>query len=226
MARSHPQSASRYPLTGILGTDANVRVLRELCRHGGELAAPTLVMRSGLAQSSVRGAVIALETMKIIEVIGSGRVRLFRLRRSHPLAPIIDTLFRAEEERFEGILNAVRLAVESCGPGVIAVWLYGSVARGEDHAASDMDLVVIAEPKTLGRIEEAMRQELRRAEDELSFVASVVAVDVNDLLRLSDGNDPWWTSAARDGVALVGDRPDGLLARLRRARKVHQRKAS
>ena len=49
MARSSPQSAQRYPLTTILGTDATVRLLRELARHGGQLSAPDLMRRSGLA---------------------------------------------------------------------------------------------------------------------------------------------------------------------------------
>jgi DNA-binding transcriptional ArsR family regulator len=226
MARSRPQSAIRYPLTGILGTDANVRVLRELSRHGSELAASALVMRSGLAQSSVREALIALENMGVVEAIGSGRSRLYRLRRNHPLRAILNTLFKAEEERFDAILEAIRMAAEHCGKDVIAVWLYGSVARGQDRPVSDIDLAVVADPKALPRVEQTMRDELHRAQDKLAFVASVVALDLNDVQRLSDENDPWWTAVSRDAFPIVGDRPDGILARLRRTRKLALRNAS
>ena len=110
MARSNPQSMLRYPLTRILGVDANVRVLRELFGHGGELSAPALVVRSGLAQSSVRGALIDLETMNIVEAIGSGRTRLYRVRNRHPLAAAVGALFQAEDRRFEAVLAGVGAA--------------------------------------------------------------------------------------------------------------------
>ena len=51
--RSSAQSVQRYPLTLMLGTEANLRLLRELSRHGGQLSAPALVARTGLAKTSV-----------------------------------------------------------------------------------------------------------------------------------------------------------------------------
>jgi DNA-binding IclR family transcriptional regulator len=60
MARANHQSAQRYPLTSILGTDAGVRLARELARHGGELSAPDLVRRTGLAKASVARGLEAL----------------------------------------------------------------------------------------------------------------------------------------------------------------------
>ena len=223
MARSNPQSTLRYPLTRILGVDGNVRVLRELLAHGGELSAPALVVRSGLAQSSCREALIDLEAMKIVETIGSGRARLFRIANRHPLAGVLGALFQAEDLRFEAVLAAVRAAAARCGPGVVAVWLYGSVARGQDRVASDVDLAVVAENDALRRVEETMRDELSGSEEELAFSASVLALDEGDVTRLADANDPWWASVARDAKPVVGDRPDALLARLRRARKSGRR---
>lgn len=223
MARSSPQSVLRYPLTRILGVDANVRVLRELLGHGGELAAPALVVRSGLAQSSVRAALIDLEAMKIVETIGSGRARLFRIAKRHPLADALGALFRAENRRFEAVLTAVRAAAARSGSGVAAVWLYGSVARGQDSAASDVDLAVVAENGALRRVEETLRDELSGSEEELAFSASISAVDEGDVTRLADARDPWWISLAQDAVPVVGDRPDALLARLRRAGKRRRR---
>jgi predicted nucleotidyltransferase len=223
MARSNPQSTLRYPLTRILGVDANVRVLRELFGHGGELSAPALVVRSGLAQSSVREALIDLEAMKVVETIGSGRVRLFRIASRHPLAGVLGTLFQAEDRRFEAVLAAVRAAAARSGPGVVAVWLYGSVARGQDRAESDVDISVVVESDALRRVEETMRDELSGSEEELAFSASVLAVDEGDITRLADANDPWWASVSRDAMPIVGDRPEALLARLRRARKSGRR---
>lgn len=225
MARSSRQSALRYPLTIVLGAEANVRLLRELARHGGELAAASLVMRTGLAQSSVREALIVLEELGIVEAIGSGRTRLFRMERKHPLASMIDRLFRIEEERFDAILAGIRAAAERCGEGIVAVWIYGSVARGQDGPASDVDIAVVAEPEALPQADEAMREGLASAEESLAFAASVVAVSTHDMLRLRDENDPWWTDAVQGTIPIVGMRPDELVSRLRHPLE-RRRKAS
>ncbi|UVK49234.1 helix-turn-helix domain-containing protein (plasmid) [Mesorhizobium sp. AR07] len=76
MARSTSQSALRYPLIIILGTDENVRLLRELSRHGGLLSSPLLADRSGLARASVWSALGTLEGIGIVSSEGTGRVCL------------------------------------------------------------------------------------------------------------------------------------------------------
>jgi len=100
MARSAPQSAHRYPLTTILGSDAHVRVLRELSRHGGQLSAPSLVSRTGLAKTSVWAALTSLAQAGVVSVAGTGRARLYSIRSDHPLRGVLDALFEAEERRF------------------------------------------------------------------------------------------------------------------------------
>ncbi len=222
----HPrQSALRYPLTAILGSVAKVETLRELARHGGELSAPSLIARTGLSKASVRHALKSLEGTAVVQEIGSGRSRLYRLRREHPLASGLDSLFQQEEERFEAILNAVRAAAGRCR-GLLAVWLYGSVARGQDLAASDVDVAVVGEPASLPQIEQAMHAALGRAGRKLAFNASVVAVGSEDVLRLDVQNDRWWSSVVRDALPVVGERPEALLARLKDRQETRRRAAS
>jgi predicted nucleotidyltransferase len=225
LAKHIHQSALRYPLTAILGSGANVITLRELMRHGGELSAPSLVKRSGLAKASVRQALLVLTTMTLVDAIGSGCTRLFRVQRDHPLAAPLDALFREEEQRFEAILASVRLAAEHC-QGLVAAWIYGSVARGLDRETSDVDVAVVGEPQETPRIEQAMRETLREAEGKLAFTASVVAIDTNDVLRLDATRDRWWTDVAQDNLPIAGDPPDVLAGRLRRQQRTPRRKAS
>jgi len=203
-------------MTQVLGSEANVRVLRELCRHGGELAPASLVTRTQLAQSSVREALLALAQTGIVERLGAGRNQLFRLRRAHPLASGIDQLFEAEEVRFDSILGAVRAAASSCGPHVVAVWLYGSVARGEDRMDSDLDVAVVTENGSQEAVERRMRDALDESSDSLAFRASVVAIDIGTMMRLMREKDGWWRSATRDSIPLFGERPDALEQWLRR----------
>lgn len=225
MAEHRQQSVLRYPLTAILGSVVNVRTLRELMRHGGELSAPSLVKRTGLAKASVRQALQILDTMKIVEALGTERSRLFRVQRKHPLAAVLDELFQEEERRFEAVLSAIRVATGRC-VGLTAAWLYGSVARGEDRETSDVDVAAVGEPEAIPLIEQTLREALVEAEERLAFRASVVAIDPHDVLRLAAENDRWWTGLANASLGIVGDPPDVLLERLKRQRNAERRRAS
>jgi predicted nucleotidyltransferase len=225
LAKHVHQSVLRYPLTAILGSGANVITLRELMRHGGELSAPSLVKRTGLAKASVRQALGILAAMRVVDAIGSDRSRLYRVDRAHPLATALDALFREEEQRFEAVLGAVRAAAERCA-GLVAAWIYGSVARGLDRETSDVDVTVVGAPDDTPRIEQTMRETLIETEGRLAFTASVVAIDTNDVLRLDATNDRWWADLVRDSLRIVGDPPDVLADRLRRRHKTARRKVS
>ena len=91
MARSAPQSFQRRPLTAALGTEANVRILRELALHGGQLSAPSLVTRTVLAKASVRTGLAVLLQAGVVAVAGSGHAKLYSLRRSYPLRAPLQT---------------------------------------------------------------------------------------------------------------------------------------
>lgn len=213
MAPPVKQSALRFPFTEIFGVRAHVITLRELFQHGGELSAPILVRRTGLAKASVRHALIALQNQRVVESIGAGRSTLYRAARKHPLAPSIAAVFKAEDRRFEALTSEIaELAMRM--RGMIAVWLYGSVARGEDLPASDVDVAVVA--ASAADAEAAMRDGLRDVEDRFAFSASVVALDRDDVLRLDAARDPWWESLSREAFVIHGDRPDALVTRLKR----------
>jgi predicted nucleotidyltransferase len=163
--------------------------------------------------------------MKVVEVLGSDRSRLYRLRRQHPLSPTIIKLFRDEEERFDSVIGILRKAAERCGDGLVAVWLYGSVARGEDRADSDVDVAVVARPIAVSKVQAAMRQALDEAEAKLAFSASVVVVGTDDVLRLAAARDGWWLAVRDDATVIAGDAPEILLQRLRRRTGPPQRAA-
>ena len=217
MPRSAPQSALRYPLTWMLGTEANVRLLRELSRHGGQLSAPSLIVRTGLAKTSVWAGLAVLAKTGVISVAGTGRARLYSIRSQGLLRTPLDALFDAEEQRFNVILAAIRDASRVCRPAPMAVWLFGSMARGQDGPGSDLDVAILAARTLSEAALGAIRDALRRQEDELGFVASVVGLSLQDVTRLSATRDPWWTEVIRDAVPLLGPRPDEVVRRSGRA---------
>jgi predicted nucleotidyltransferase len=207
-----PESLLKRPLSSILGTEANVRTLRELALHGGELSAPVLAERTGVSPQQMRVALAGLVAAGAVEALGSGRVRLYRIDKGYPLATALLVLFRTEEERFQAILSALRQAIGKAGPAVHGAWLYGSVVRGNDAADSDLDLAVVADENELEDVVETVREELAAAAERLRFRPSVIGTAPSDIRRLARERDPWWQTVSGDAVPLVGLSP-GKLAR-------------
>jgi predicted nucleotidyltransferase len=215
MARSSAQSALRYPLTIILGTDANVRLLRELSRHGGLLSSPLLADRSGLARASVWSALGTLEGIGIVSSEGTGRVRLYRFNNSHPLATSLEALFEQEALRYSNIRSAIADAVSAVRPNVLAAWIYGSVARGEDRPNSDIDIAVVSSSEKLDGSLQEIREALVAPAEELGFNPSVVGLAPGDVARPSSAGDPWWKGVEADALTVFGLSPDELTTKIR-----------
>lgn len=211
MARSAPQSSQRYPLTQVLGTEANVRLLRVLSLHGGQLSAPSLVSRTALAKGSVRTGLNVLRGLGVVTVKGTGHAQLYSLRPDHPLHAPIEALFEAELARFRAIYEAIRQAAESCKPSLIAAYLYGSVARGQDRPDSDLDILIIMEAEDcVSIVTHAMREALREPGERIGFLPSVIGLSLDDITRCMRDAQSSWRGALQGVVIVTGKDPIGL----------------
>jgi hypothetical protein len=88
------------------------------------------------------GLVLALERLAghgIVAAIPASRGNLYRLNRDHVLAPAVAAALRAGAEADRRLAEAV----SDLAPRPVGAALYGSVARGEATADSDVDLLVI-----------------------------------------------------------------------------------
>jgi predicted nucleotidyltransferase len=171
-------------------------------------------LRTGLAQSSVREGLLGLQEMRIVDATGFGRAQLFQIARGNPLAAALFDLFEAEDARFRAILESIRAAAESFGPKVLAAWLYGSVARGEDRWPSDLDIAVVADRDAQTTVQEAMFDKLYESGEELSFRPSVIVIDQDDVRRNAAEDTTWWKGVVADSLVLLGSRPEDLAERI------------
>lgn len=209
MARLQLRAGLRNPLNAVFGVDSNVVVLRELVRHGGALAASQIVERSGASKSSIRLGLIALESLDLVISEGTRSTRLHRFNRQNYFAPMIETLFEAETQRFPQILDAIREIAASL-PQILSLSLFGSVATGTDRPESDLDLLVVATGSDLAETVQSLREGLRPAARIFGFTPNVIGLSSDDVLRLSREHDPWWNGALSQLVMLAGQHPASL----------------
>jgi len=213
MQQSSPQSHLQYPLTAALGSSGNVRILRRLALHGGALGAAQLAEESGLTPAGARRAIGGLVGQGVLTAMGRARTTLFALSRGHPLTEALVALFEAERHQWESLSRQLRGVLANFDT-VKAAWLYGSAARGEDRAGSDVDIAIAVE----GDVEQtadAVRAAMHPIEDRYRTAVSVVALAPGDILARV--NDPWWSDVVRDARVLKAIAPQRYVAQLERA---------
>lgn len=213
MRISRPQSHLRYPLTGLLGSGGNVRLLRALSRYGAPLSVAQLARDAAMSVVGVRASLAGLVAQGIVSVFGQGRAQLYDLNSAHPFSEPLKVLFAEELMRWEALWRELRDALKRCS-GVTAAWLYGSVARGNDGASSDIDIVLVVEGDA-GSTSDAVRDALRPLEERQQVSFSLVVLSPADILARAAA-DPWWSELERDARPLKGSAPERVVALLRR----------
>lgn len=126
------QSALKAPLNEILSREANVRVLRVLSATDAPVSASKLAELAGLHVSGIARTVAHLEECGVIETVGVGARRPVQLRRPHPLAAALETLFHTERARFATIVDRLMDAARRTSPLPRAAWVQGRVVEDQD----------------------------------------------------------------------------------------------
>jgi len=109
------------------------------------------------------------------------------------------TLAAIREQRRIERLDRLRQAVASLmsDPRQQQVWLFGSLARGDWDAYSDVDLLAVAPDQTAA---EQLADALRAA----GLADNVIALSRERWQRCQSGDDPWWRGICRDAIPLAG----------------------
>ena len=210
--RPASQSHLRFPLTRLLGNSGNIRVLRALLSYGGPLGVSQLSRESGLTPQGVRLVLESLENQRVLVALGEPRARLYDINPRYSFVSVLRQLVAEETSRWEQLLQALRNAVRE-NKTISAAWYYGSAARGEDEAASDLDLAIVVRDEDVETALASIRHALQPAEETLLFTCSVVGLSESDVARLSRDNDAWWTALVRDAKILKGTGPEQLALR-------------
>ena len=215
--RAPSQSFLKYPLSTLFSSPANIRVLRELAAIGSEMTATELVDRTRLSKPSVLASLDHMAALGFVDALGSARQRLYRMNNKHPLCTALTESFTAEQHRFGEIMSLlVKAGNES---GAVALWVYGSVPRGDDRPDSDLDIALVIDGD-VAQSTEKMRERLRDEEDRLLFSASVIGLGADDIIRLAVECDPFWLSLVEEIrlIPLIGPPPEAMLAKIKKRR--------
>jgi len=210
---SAQQSFRRSPLSHILAAGSHVRVLRELCLHGGPVAPKQILEATKLSDKGLRLALAALVQTGIVRGLGMRQGQLFEVATDHVLSQPLRALFATERKAWEETIEQLRTGLQA-SDAIRAAWMYGSVARGDDRPGSDTDLAILAEDDAPGTADNA-REDTTLIAEKLNLGASVIVISPHGLATGAVQND-WFSSVVHQAKTLKGKDPLREKARCKR----------
>jgi predicted nucleotidyltransferase len=98
-----------------------------------------IARRAHVSQQAARTVLDDLETQGLVSVREVPPSYLYELNREHVAAPVLEALVHLRESLFA----RVREHVHGWSPPPASVTVFGSVARGDATATSDLDLLIV-----------------------------------------------------------------------------------
>jgi predicted nucleotidyltransferase len=129
----------------VFSTWSHIAVLRALQDSGQGLTGREVARLSNMNHRSCLAALTALEALSLVRRQRGGRDHLFSLNRDHKLVHEgILPLLALEREFFKSMLN---LLTQRLARRVKSAIVFGSVARREETAVSDLDICLVVRTK-------------------------------------------------------------------------------
>jgi len=199
------------PLNGILGTEANVRILRALAESTAPISAAELARRAQLQRSSVHRALKMLAGLGTVSFVGTAPHLQISLADRSPLTKPIRALFGAERYSYEQLLAGLKRASTRIDPPPTAVWVEGSVARGVDQPGDSVIVCILGNPRNIDHGAEALREAIQSLERKLDVTIEVRGRTLADLEERSNALG----DELQHAIPILGIPPMGLLKRYR-----------
>ena len=178
------------------------RVLAMLCGHPDEAFFTRQISRQvGISVGSVQRELETLSRFGLIARSNSGRQVYYKANRDHPVFAELHALIA----KTVGIFQSLGSALAPLANRVFLAFVYGSMARGDEKAGSDVDLMIVGDVT----LDEVLMQ--------LAPVERTIARPVNPTVystdefksRLRDGNHFLRSVLRGEKVVIVGG-PDEL----------------
>jgi Polymerase beta, Nucleotidyltransferase len=129
-------------LAGALFTPVQQRVLGLLFgQPQRRFQSAELIRLAGSGTGAVHRQLQRLASTGLVVVTREGNQKYYQANRDSPVYPELHGL----AVKTMGVVEPLRVALEPIAGRIFAAFVFGSVAKGSDHAGSDLDLFVVGD---------------------------------------------------------------------------------
>lgn len=162
-----------------------------------------LARQSGRSPTGVQHALDRLVNEGLVHQTPAGRAFLYSLNRDHLLAPAVEVMAGARWE----LVERLRAQIAKWKIPTFHASLFGSFARGEGNAASDIDLLMVR-PKNIDAEDERWHDQIfelgERVRNWTGNPAGSVEISESDLPRLGKERPPVVEDVVAQAIDLAG----------------------
>jgi len=189
------------PLDIIFSAPSHIAVLRALKNVREGLSGREVARRAGVNHQTSADSLARLEARGIVLRLGSGRSQLFRLnRRNNLVRTVILPMFEAEHKQFMRIQEDLARVIRG---NCLSAVLFGSAAREEETADSDLDIALIVEKKNPG-LYEISRKLISRGMERWGLRISPIIIPRTEFIKRAEREEPLITDLLQEGITIFG----------------------
>ncbi len=164
------QDPLRHPLNELLGTQAQVRLLRVMANEvDGPVSASDVARRAGLTIPGAQKALGKLIASGFITRVGGGRKHLYEIRGSDSLMQAVLSLFQAEKVRYGDLRSVLKKTIQECLPHLHAAWIKAS----PKEIGEPLTLWVLHETRYLSDCVRQLRVQLKQVENDFNLTIEI-----------------------------------------------------
>jgi len=193
-------------LDDVFASRGHVRVLRALdvLPEGLAVSARDLARRADVVHNRASEVLTELTELGLAQVQRAGRADLYQLNRRHVLYPGTHALF-AQEAKVQADLERFLKRRLSKLDHIREAFIFGSLARGEGNAGSDIDLALVMPPAGPTAAEQGQVEEIAREVRERFGTELAVHMSPQPLARRVEARAgrALWRRIAAEGVRLI-----------------------
>jgi predicted nucleotidyltransferase len=195
---------SSHLLDHILGAKSKVAALRVLFNSKVGLSGSAVAKRAGMGLLAIQNALADLERLGIVEVERGSVEHRYRLNFKHHIVQHgLRALFEGERDMVKAIARELRPLLDGV---VVTAGLFGSFARGDASAGSDIDLLVIVETgRQRERVSALLSDKLPEFAERYGLPLQPVIFERRRLTRANGGMQDLIENAEQDWTPVAGE---------------------
>jgi predicted nucleotidyltransferase len=192
---------------------ATGRLLAALARVDTELPISTLASVAGVGRTRASGLISELSSLGLVDRREIGRTTMVRLARDNAAGELVDRLGHLQSL----VVDQLRRIATEVDPAPLALVVFGSFARGEATADSDIDVLAVRpEDADPNRWADALATYAAKVRRLTGNPVQVLDYDLAELRRRASPRAKtgraFWEALCRDAVVLAGTTVDELVS--------------
>lgn len=136
-------------LDELLNQSSKIKILRFLYWENEEHTGRGIAKAIGMSPSATYGTLQEMKEEGLLAVRRKGNAILYKIRgKNYVVKKLLKPLFQKEMALYEDMITFIKKNILKERREILSMAIYGSVARQDETAGSDIDLLVVTKKKT------------------------------------------------------------------------------